>query len=142
MGTDPLNQGAGGSFHGGQSQHTTSNEMSAKTASNAAKVLLMLEGARLELNPLLGILEIVYPTITEDWMELYENTHVAQLSPAFTGLLEAACDDRDNSVHYLDRAINLPEFSQLAAKSFIQVITKKTPLDEDIKLKRNEITAF
>eukprot|EP00978_Attheya_sp_CCMP212_P025193 scaffold80625_cov46-Attheya_sp.AAC.2 len=105
-----------------------------------ARVLLMLEGAHIQANATTGEPEVVYPTITEDWTDLYDNGHVTQLSPAFTGLLEAACDDRNGSIHYLDHAINLPEFSQLAAKSFTQVITKHSPLDDDTKYKHNEIS--
>jgi hypothetical protein len=102
--------------------------------------MLMLEGARLATNPDTGLIEVIYPTITEDWTDLYDMGHVAQLSHALTSLLDAACDDRDESVHYLDRAINMPEFSQLAAKSFTQALSKRSPLDDDTKFKRNEIS--
>ena len=140
LGADPLTQGAGGGSQlGGRSVITQADEALQK-GFEQARVLLMLEGARIQNNELTGVPEVAYPTITEDWADLYDNSHVAQLSSAFSSLLEAACDDRDGSVHYLDRAINLPEFSQLAAKSFTQVISKRSPLDDDTKFKRNEIS--
>eukprot|EP00978_Attheya_sp_CCMP212_P029471 scaffold104832_cov26-Attheya_sp.AAC.1 len=137
MGVDPLDQG-NKSMHGGTQK--SSNEIEAQRGWDAARTLLMLEGARIVTNPHTGAAEVAYPTITEDWTELYSNAHVAQLSPALSGLLEAACEDRDASIHYLDKAINVPEFSQLAAKSFTQVITKRTSLDDNTSYKRNEIS--
>eukprot|EP00978_Attheya_sp_CCMP212_P038630 scaffold193169_cov31-Attheya_sp.AAC.1 len=108
MGVDPLDQG-NKSMHGGTQK--SSNEIEAQCGWDAARTLLMLKGARIVTNPHTGAAEVAYPTITEDWTELYSNAHVAQLSPALSGLLEAACEDRDASIHYLDKAINMPEFS-------------------------------
>jgi hypothetical protein len=137
MGVDPLMQGD--KSHSGNTQKTTAEVDTQRNWQNA-QTLLMLEGARIVTNHTTGNAEVAYPTITEDWAELYSNNHVAQLSPALSGLLEAACDDRDSSVHYLDKAIQMPEFSQLAAKSLTQVITKRSSLDDNTSFKRNEIS--
>eukprot|EP00978_Attheya_sp_CCMP212_P036316 scaffold163707_cov49-Attheya_sp.AAC.4 len=137
MGVDPLAQG-NQSQHGGTQK--TSAEVESQRNWDTARTLLMLEGARIVTNPHNGAAEVAYPTITEDWAELYSNAHVAQLSPAFSGLLEAACDDRDSSVHYLNKSIKMPEFSQLAAKSLTQVITKRSSLDDTTFFKSNEIS--
>eukprot|EP00978_Attheya_sp_CCMP212_P001147 scaffold2391_cov26-Attheya_sp.AAC.1 len=82
LGADPLAQGAGGaSHHGGRSQHTTADEAMQK-GFETARVLLMLEGARIQANATTGKPEVVYPIITEDWTDLYDNGHVAlQRSP-------------------------------------------------------------
>eukprot|EP00978_Attheya_sp_CCMP212_P049205 scaffold632234_cov145-Attheya_sp.AAC.1 len=93
--------------------------------------MLILEGARLAKNKDTGELEVQYPTLTEDWTDLYGMGHVAQLSHSLTSLIDAACDDRETSVHYLDRSIQMPAFSQLAAKSFTHALSKRTPLDDD-----------
>eukprot|EP00978_Attheya_sp_CCMP212_P044587 scaffold315492_cov46-Attheya_sp.AAC.3 len=137
MGVDPLDQG-NKSLHGGTQKSSTAIE--AQRGWDAAITLLMLEGARIVTNTHTGAAKVAYPTITEDWTELYSNAHVAQLSPALNSLLKAACKDRDASIHDLDKAINMPEFSQLAAKSFTQVITKRMSLDDNTSFKRNEIS--
>ena len=131
-------------FTGGdeeKSQHTSTHqdESAPSKLFETAKVLLKLEGARLEKDAN-GNTVVVYPEISEDWEDLYEIGHVAQLGSAMTSLLDAACEDRENNTHYLDRAINLPDFSQLAAKSLTQAISKRTPLDDDIKFRKNEIS--
>eukprot|EP00978_Attheya_sp_CCMP212_P041242 scaffold233951_cov24-Attheya_sp.AAC.1 len=100
-------------------QNNNPQESSSKKVFDDAKILLMLEGARLEKDEN-GISVVVYPEITEDWEELYDITHVAQLGSAISGLFIAASEDREDSTHYLDRAIDLPQLSQLAAKSLIQ----------------------
>eukprot|EP00978_Attheya_sp_CCMP212_P026736 scaffold88442_cov26-Attheya_sp.AAC.1 len=137
MGVNPLAQG-NQSLHGGTQK--TSAEVESQRNWDTARTLIMLEGARIVTNPHNGAAEVAYPTITEEWAELYSNAHVAQVSPALSGLLEAACNDRDSSVHYLDKSIKMPEFSQLAAKSLTQVITKRSSLDDNTSFKRNEIS--
>jgi hypothetical protein len=123
-----------------RSHHTTSHqETETSKLQDQTKFILKLEGARLEKDAN-GITTIVYPDITEDWEELYSITHVAQLGSALSSLLEAACIDRADNFHYLDRAIKLPGFSQLAAKSLTQAISKRTPLDDDLQYKKNEIS--
>eukprot|EP00978_Attheya_sp_CCMP212_P007790 scaffold18140_cov28-Attheya_sp.AAC.2 len=127
---------------GPQSHSQQSNnpqESSSKKAFDDAKIFLMLEGACLEKDEN-GVPVVVYPEITEDWEELYDITHVAQLGSAISGLFIAASEDREDNTHYLDRAIDLPQFSQLAAKSLIQVISKRTPLDENGAHRKNEIS--
>eukprot|EP00978_Attheya_sp_CCMP212_P027284 scaffold91390_cov35-Attheya_sp.AAC.1 len=137
MGVDPLAQG-NMSQHGGTQK--TNSEVEAQKNFENANTLLKLEGARIESNPHTSAVEVALPVVNDDWIDLYKNCHVAQLSPALSGLLEAACDDRDSSIHYLDKAIKMPEFSQLAAKSLTQVITKRSSLDDDTSFKRNEIS--
>jgi hypothetical protein len=121
-----------GGDHEERSHHTTSHqEPETSKLQDQTKFILKLEGAHLEKDDN-GITAIVYQEITKDWEELYSITHVAQLGSVLSSLLEAACIDRADNFHYLDRAIKLPGFSQLAAKSLTQAISKCTPLDDDI----------
>jgi hypothetical protein len=139
MGVDPLAQ-RNQSQHGGTQK--TSAKVKAQKNWEVASNLLMLEDARIVTNPHTGAAEVAYyPPITKDWSELNSNAHVAQLSPALSGLLKAVRVDRDSSVHFLDKTINKSEFSQLAAKIFTQVITKRSSLDNNTSFREcNQIS--